>query len=198
MNEPLGSILLGIRMSEMLGILLNTGSNILGITLIFKYFAGQNRSDIECFRIPNYEQQLGMSIAWLVIEFLVFTVFLATMLVCLVKSFIGVDLAADNSKMFNPRYLTLMANKLCESLIEKVKKDSRSFPKGIYTENNIVERKLIIEPHWNRSLQIRMKKRYYYDLLVKLNEPDFDGKFVSEKHVASWLYRNVIGKITAE
>ena len=186
-----------IRMSEMLGILLNTGSNIFGITLIFKYFARQNKSDIDCYNIQNYEQQLGMSIAWLVIEFLVFTTFLGTMLVCLVKSFLGMDLAADNSKMFKPRYLTFMINRLCESLIEKVNNDSSAFPKGIYSEMNIVERKLIIEPYWNRPLKIKMKKRDYYDLLLKINEPDFDGKFVSEKHVASWIYKNIIGKITA-
>ena len=116
-KEPLGSMLLSIRISEMLGIILNTGSNIFGITLIFKYFARQNKSDIDCYKIQNYEQQLGMSIAWLVIEFLVCTTFLATMLVCLVKSFLGMDMAADNSKMFRPRYLTFMINRLCESLI---------------------------------------------------------------------------------
>ena len=95
-----------------------------------------------------------MSIAWLLIECLVFGTFLATMIICLIKSFFGMDLAADNSKMFRPRYLTFMVNKLFESLLEKVNADKKVFPKGIYSEENIVERKLIIEPYWNRPLHI--------------------------------------------
>lgn len=142
------------------------------------------------------EAFLGMAISWLIIEFLVFIVFLATMMLCLIKSMFNHSITADNSKMFGAQYLSFLCDKLVESLIEKVEADPKAFPRGIYSERQIVDRQLIVEPYWCRDVHIRLNKIQYYDMILKLNDEDFEGKFVEKKKVNRWMENAVPGNIT--
>lgn len=133
-KEPSGLVMLLIRGGEMISTLAYMLLNLQGMTLLFQFFDYQNTSELDCYRVENHEKFLGMSIAWLLIEFLVYCTFLLTMLICLIKSFFNHAITADNSKMFQPKMLVLMANKLCQTLIIQCEKDRDEFPQGFFSE----------------------------------------------------------------
>lgn len=42
---------------------------------------------------------------------------MATMVIGLIKSVFGRDVSVDNGRQFEPRFLTYMANKLCQTFV---------------------------------------------------------------------------------
>lgn len=74
---------------------------------------------------------------------LVFFAYMLTMLLLMLKVLIGQTISADNSKAFEPRYLTYLANNLCEAYIEKA---NSLYKYGVYDEKHLVGRKLYVEP----------------------------------------------------
>ena len=56
---------------------------------------------------------------------MVYFAYMLTMLLLMLKTLCGQKISADNSKAFQPTYMTYMANKLCETLIEKANQEFR-------------------------------------------------------------------------
>lgn len=127
----------------------------------------------------------------------VYLFYLATLALLILKSRLGLRVGVDHSKMFGTFYMSYMANQLCESLTkscnEKFKRTG-----GIYSENLIIGRQLVIEPIKNNPIRLRITKDSYYSLIRSLSDPSFDGKYVRESEVMVWMQKNVYGKITKE
>ena len=107
---------------------------VLGTTSLYRYFGYQQNSVLECYKPEHIEDFMSMTVGWLLIEIVIFWAFLGTMVLLLIKSLFGHGISADNSKMFGGTYLTLLADQLCRTLVEKCESDKVGFPKGIYSE----------------------------------------------------------------
>lgn len=133
---------------------------------------------------------------WLCIEVLIFFVFILTMFLCLLKRTCGYKISADNSKMFEPRFLTFMTNRLCEAFINYAEE---KFPHGFYSERQILKNKFhTIEPYMGINIRMKLSKESYYHMIQTMNEPDFDGKYVKERDAKKWMLRTLDGRITKE
>jgi hypothetical protein len=77
------------------------------------------------------------------------------MLLVLVKIYCNQPISADNSNMFGTRYLSYMVNIICQTV---VKEAEVKFKYGIYTEEKMVDRQLIIEPQPRVSIRVRFEK----------------------------------------
>lgn len=187
-----------VHVSQISCVLFNLISNIYALTLIERYLGHYAEGKLVCYFKESHEKFLGMSIAWLIIEFLVFFIFTMTMVICLLKSLCNYNIGADDSKMFKPRFLAFLANKLCETLVERCEEEPENFPYGIYSERQIANRVLILTPYARLHVRIKLNTTYYYRLLETINEPDFDGVYVRESRVNRWIHRTLEGSITKE
>ena len=103
------------RVGEMICVLFNLAVSFNGMALFFRYFGyrASFHEVLPCYKPENFERWLGTSIAWLGIVVLVFFGYMITMVLLMAKTLSGCKVSADNSKMFEPRYLSYLANKLC-------------------------------------------------------------------------------------
>jgi len=103
----------------------------------------------------------------------------------MIKSLCKYNLSGDLSKQFQPTHLALMANDLCQALIKKVNK---IYPgTGIYNEQQIIDRRIRVEPVEDVHIRIRLNRGSYYDIIKSLNDEKFNGQFVEEQMAENWL-----------
>lgn len=133
------------RIGEMVCVLFNLAASIHGMTVFFNYFGLRTEYSevLPCFQEQNFERWLGSSIAWLGIIVLVFFGYMFTMVLLMVKTLSGQKVSADNSKMFEPRYLSFLANSLVRTFIDHC---SENFEHGVYEETKIINKTVRIEP----------------------------------------------------
>ena len=61
-----------------------------------------------------------------------------------------------------------MANELCQALIKKVNK---TYPgTGIYNEQQIIDRRIRVEPVEDVHIRIRLNHSSYYDIIKSLDD----------------------------
>ena len=71
-----------------------------------------------CFAHPNQEEFLGTAISWLGLEIIMFFSYTFTLVLVLVKLQCNQPISADNSNMFGNRYMSYMANIICQTLVK--------------------------------------------------------------------------------
>lgn len=162
--DQLGTI---IRIGDMLGVGYNLGVTLYGMSILFRYYGYQQEVGQTCYEIENLEGWLGSSLAFIAIVVLVFFSYMATMMLLMVKSLLGQKISADSSKAFEPRYLTYLANKLCEMYIEKANKE---YKHGIYEEHKLIGRKIIIEPEYGVYIKMRFGMENYFKLIQRIHD----------------------------
>ena len=108
-----------------------------------------------------------------------------TMLILLIKSTFR-KVGADNTKMFEPRYLSYMANFVIEEFIQNLNDDDSQ---GLYNEEEIVNRKQTLEIE-GIPLVMFWSREHYYDLIQKIEYSEKHGgqtKYVSERYAPRWV-----------
>lgn len=133
------------RVGEMVCVLFNLAVSFHGMSIFFQYFGyrAEYSEVLPCYSEQNLERWLGSSIAWFGIVVLVFFGYMVTMILLMVKTLSGQKVSADNSKMFEPRYLSFLANRLCQTFMDFC---NENFHHGVYEENKIINRTIRIEP----------------------------------------------------
>ena len=87
-----------IRLCEYICILLSAGTMVQNVTLVFRHIDLSRTSQLECFQPQNDLRTFGSSFEWLLIEFLVYSLFMATLALCMIKTFFGYSICADSSR----------------------------------------------------------------------------------------------------
>ena len=77
-------------------VVLNFGININGMTVVLRYYGYEREGTEECYKLTNHERWLGGTIAWFIIEVMVFIVFLFTLFLVLVKTLLNYSVIADD------------------------------------------------------------------------------------------------------
>lgn len=88
------------------------------MVLIARYFSNARAELHHCYSdFKEFSKWNGTTLQWMSIEICVYFTYLLTMLIMLLKSQFT-RVGADNSKMFEARYMSYMANKLTEDFIK--------------------------------------------------------------------------------
>jgi hypothetical protein len=89
-----------LRTFDILSLLMNFLNNIISWCLLFRFYglqkeASRHQDTNSCFKEENMIATFGNSINWLTVEFIVYWVFLVTLLNQLIKSAIGMKVQTD-------------------------------------------------------------------------------------------------------
>lgn len=169
-ETAMGAVGWTFKTLEIIATMLNFLVSLFSVCILFRFYAFQKRQYLECYAEANVEKFLGSAIPWLLIEVLVFYIFLFTLILNLIKSQCGVRVFMNNTRQFEPRFMAFLCNHICEALMYKVKHeiltvqnepDRKRFPDGIYSEAKIVGKKLCVAPFEKVRLKIPQSEVVY-------------------------------------
>lgn len=104
--------------AQILSVGLYNGLIFYCMVLIARYFSNARAELHHCYSdFKEFSKWNGTTLQWFSIEICVYFTYLLTMLIMLLKSQFT-RVGADNSKMFEARYMSYMANKLTEDFIK--------------------------------------------------------------------------------
>ena len=126
------------------------------------------RSDAEKFR--------GRVFEWLLIEILVFVIYLGTMLILMFKSR-STKVGIDNSGQFEPVYMRILAEKIRSSIDLKIE----------FAEEFYVDKERIVQVE-NVALKIGLTKEAFHDIKTK--------KALPNEESTNWIKKQVVGNIS--
>lgn len=110
-----------IRFFETFCVFLNTSQVIYCLTLLFRYLTYSKMELHQCFEGGIFKAWSNNTIEWFTVEVITYFVFMLTMLILLFVSRFK-KVGADNTKMFEPRYLSFLANVIIEQFISQLNK----------------------------------------------------------------------------
>lgn len=198
-----------IRLFDVLTVALNTCNAIFCMSTLFRYYGYQkiglspeelvlgDESEYNCYLPEYHERWLKMSISWLGLDFVIYFVFLMTMVILLLKFIIGRNIGMDFKAMFSLTYMCYMVQRICDTLVEKANRD---FKFKFYDFDRIANKRVFIEPYKNIFIRLKLNTDFYSEMVVKMNTPEFeeDGKYMDSSEVRKWILNCCDGKITKE